>query len=162
MIASLILLMHFVGKLSLTGAITSLCVAGAMLLIAEIAVVSFGLLFLNGAIALYAAFALYMQHTTMLGLEMGWPVLFGIAFVEILVIAIVIAVHMWLKNQKTTTGTEAMIGDSATIIEWNGAQGSVRYDGEIWKAQSEQELELSTDDKVLIDAIEKLHLIIRT
>ena len=133
-----------------------------MLLIAEIAVVSFGLLFLNGALALYAAFALHMQHKTMLGLDMGWPVLFGIAFVELFVLATVISIYVWLRRQKTTTGTEGMIGATATIIKWNGNKGSVRYEGEIWKAKSENEMDITPDSEVKIDQVQKMHLIIST
>lgn len=158
MIASLILLLHLSGALTLENAVISLYVAGFFLIAAEIAVVSFGLIALNGALALYAAFALQMNHESMLGLDMGWPVLLGITFVEIFVIIAIIFIHMRIRRIKRSVGTESMIGDQATVITWKGKKGTVRYEGEIWKASSEKALDLNADDKVTIDKVEKLNL----
>ncbi len=160
MIATLIIFLHLTGIVSVESASTSLYVAGVLLLIAEFGVISFGLLALNGAIALYAAYTLQTGTDALFGLDVGWPVLFGIAFVEFFILATVISVHVWLRKQRTTTGVEGMIGEKATVIEWNGQKGSLRFEGEIWKATSENEMDLNKDDEVTILKVNKMNLII--
>lgn len=161
MIASLIVLLYLTGIISTSSAITSLYIAGIILIVTELGIVSFGTLALNGLIALYAAYTIQSGHDLIFGMSVSWPILFGITLVEISVIATVITVHMRIKKTKAASGTESMIGDTATIIEWNDTKGTVRYDGEIWKAQSETSLELKKDDLVTIQAINKLILKIK-
>lgn len=160
MIASLIILLHLSGIIPLGSAITSLYIAGALLLIAEIGIVSFGLLALNGIIALYAGYTLQVGSDLVFGIPIGWQVLFGIAFVEVFIIGVVVAVHMWLRSQKTTTGIEGMIGQKATILDWNGQKGNVRFEGEIWNASSTAEMDLSKDDEVTIHSVGRNQLTI--
>ena len=160
MIASLIIALHLMGVITIESATTSLYVAGALLIIAEIGIVSFGLLFMNGVLAIYAGYALHVGKDLIFGIPVGWSVLFGIAFIEISVIAIVVIVHMRLRNMRQITGTQSMIGEKATIIAWDGTRGSVRYEGEIWNAQSSIEFDLNPDDTVKISAVKKLDLTI--
>lgn len=160
MIASLIIALHLMGVITIESATTSLYVAGALLIIAEIGIVSFGLLFMNGVLAIYAGYAFQTGQDLIFGIPIGWSVLFGIAFIEISVIAIVVIVHMRLRNMKQITGTQSMIGAQATIMEWDGTRGSVRYEGEIWKAKSNTDINLNPDDAVTISAVKKLDLTI--
>ncbi len=160
MIASLILLLHFLGIISPESAYTSLYIAGAILLIAEIGVVSLGLLTINGLLAIYAGFTLQMGNQTMFGIDLGWPLLLGVAFAEFLVIGTVITVYLKIKSTKQATGTESMIGEKATVISWTSKKGSVRYEGEIWIAISTSELELRENDEVTIESVNKLNLTI--
>lgn len=158
MIASLIMLLYLTGVLSVESATTSLYVAGVILLVAEIGVISFGLLALNGLIALYAAYTLQTGADLLFGLTPGWPVMFGIAFVEFIIILAVIFVYVWIRGRKTDTGTEGMIGQDATVLEWSGTKGRVRVEGEIWRARSKSDMELQPDDTVKIEAVNKLDL----
>lgn len=160
MIASLIVLLHLIGFIDANSAITSLYIAGALLLIAELGVVSLGLIALNGLIAFYAAYTLQTGSDVFFGIELGWSVLFGIAFVELAIVGTVVSVHMWLRNKKAITGIESMIGTKATVLEWNGTKGSVRVEGEIWKANSDQDMDLNPDEEVTIEAVNKLNLTI--
>ncbi len=160
MIASLIILLYLAGIIPLSSAIPSLYIAGALLLIAEIGVVSFGLLALNGLIAIYAGYTLQAGTDLVFGIPIGWEVLFGIAFVEVLIIAVVITVHMWLRSQKTTTGIEGMINQPATVLDWSGTKGKVRFEGEIWEAHSAAEMDLTKDDTVKIESVGKKQLTI--
>lgn len=61
---------------------------------------------------------------------------------------------------KIASDAETMIGEQARIIDWQNKKGTVRYDGEIWKAISEKELELEPNDEVTIQNVEKLNLTI--
>lgn len=160
MIASLIIALHLMGVITIGSATTSLYVAGSLLIIAEIGIVSFGLLFINGVLAIYAGYALQVGQDLIFGIPIGWSVLFGIAFIEISVISIVVIVHLRLRNMKQITGTQSMIGEKASVLEWDGTRGSVRYEGEIWNAHSKDEIDLNADDTVTISAVSKLDLTI--
>ncbi len=158
MIASLITALHLFGVISVESAVTSLFIAGVLLIIAELAVISFGLVALNGLLALYAAYTLKTGNDAIFGVTVDWPVLFGIAFVEVMIIVIIVSVFAWLRNQKNTIGKEAMIGEKASIIDWSGQKGNVRFEGEIWKAHSDDVMELNQGEDVIIEAINKLSL----
>lgn len=162
MIASLIVLLHLTGIIAQSNAVTSLYIAGIIMIIAEIGIISFGMIAFNGLIALYAGYTIQSGNDMILGIDIGWPVLFGIALVETLIIVTVIAVHIRLRNIKASTGPQSMIGNKASIIEWDNTsnQGSLRYDGEIWKAVSEEKLNLNPGDQVAIKKVSKLKLTI--
>lgn len=160
MIASFITALYLMGFITVESATTSLYIAGILLLVAEIGIVSFGMLAFNGIIALYAAFALQRGSDLIFGMPVGWGALFGIACVEIIILATIIFVYMWLRRQKTTTGTEAMIGAQATVIDWDGTKGNVRFEGELWQAQSNAEMDISANETVTIEAVNKMNLTI--
>jgi membrane-bound ClpP family serine protease len=160
MIASLIVLLYLAGIISTSSAITSLYIAGALLIIAEMGIISFGMVAINGLIALYAAYTIQSGSDMIFGISIGWPVLFAIAFIEIVIIAAAIAIHLRLRRNQASSGPESMIGDHATVIKWNGNKGNVRYEGEIWKAHSEEDLNLKPDARVTIQSINKLDITI--
>ncbi len=162
MIASLIIILHLMGLITLESATTSLYIAGAILIIAEIGVVSFGLLALNGIIAIYAAYALQTGAGIIFGIPIGWSLLFAISFIELTLIGTVIFVHMRLRRMKATTGKQGMIGRNTQIIEWNETSGSVNFEGETWKAKSSAPLELKEGDEAVIADVNKLDLIINS
>ncbi|MDH5723097.1 MAG: hypothetical protein OEY94_07230 [Alphaproteobacteria bacterium] len=160
MITSIILALHFFGFIPVDGAVSFLYVVGALLLIAEVGVVSFGILAVNGLIALYAAYSLQTGHLMFFNLPVDWGLLFGIAFIEFASLAIAIIIWRKLKNMKSQTGTEGMIGQTATVVNWDGLKGTVLYEGEIWKAESGKEMDLNKDDKVSIESVGKMKLIV--
>ncbi len=160
MIASLIIALHLMGIITLESATSSLYIAGALLIIAEFGVISFGLIAFNGALAIYAGYALQTGGDLIFGVPVGLPTLFSIAFIEFFVIGLVIFVHLWLRKQKVMTGRQAMIGGQVTIIEWGKTSGSVSFEGEIWNATSKDALDLNKNDKALIKSIDKLELTI--
>lgn len=160
MITSIILALHFLGFVSLESAYLSLYFVALVLFVAEIAVVSFGMLALNGFLALFAAYSLHLASSMFFGTPIGWSIIFGIAFVEFSSLFIFIMVWKKLKNIKTDTGAEGMVGQMATIVNWNGLKGTVRYEGEIWKAESKKEMDLNKDDEVSIETVGKMKLII--
>ena len=162
MIASLIIALHLMGIITVDSAVSSLYIAGALLIVAELGVISFGLIAFNGALAIYAAYALQTGSDLIFGVPVGIPTLFSIAFIEFFVVGLVVFVHLWLRKQKVVTGRQAMLGEKVSIIEWSGTNGSVNFEGEIWKAKSKDKMELNKDDEVTIKSINKLELMITT
>lgn len=156
-----ILALYFMGFVSQETAVTFLAVIGITLIVAEIGVVSFGLLAFNGLIALFSAYSIQTGTVLLFGMPVDWNIVFGIGFVEFALIVATIAIHIHLRNLKTDTGTEGMIGARAVVLDWSGKKGQVRFEGEIWKASSAHRLDLSPNDEVTIEAVEKLQLIVR-
>lgn len=160
MISSIILALHLMGVMPLNSAISTLYLVAILLFIAEIGIVSFGLLTLNAFMALYAAYVLQTGPSAFFGLEIGWGLFFGVSFVEFSTLIIGIIIWRNLKNRKNPTGTEGMIGQSALILDWNTQTGRVQFEGEPWNANSKTPMEFSKGDKCLIIGIEKNILII--
>lgn len=161
MIASLILLLHYAGGLSLESAIACLYLTGVLLFVAEVLIVSMGILSLNGLLALYAGFALQTGQIMFLDHQIGIGVVFAISFVELCIV--VIGFYLWkrYKNKVPSAGTDAMIGQKAVVLEWENDNGKISYEGETWKAKSDRPMDLRAQEKVTIDRIEKLTLIVR-
>jgi membrane-bound serine protease (ClpP class) len=158
MIASVILALYFFHFISLETAIVCLYISALLLFVAELGIVSMGMLTLNALLSLYAGYALHTGNTMFMGVEVGWGLLFGIAFIECGVIICV--AWLWRKHKriKTTTGTESMIGQRALVVDWHGTHGTVNFEGEIWKASSLREMDLPAQSSVTIRAINKLTL----
>lgn len=90
----------------------------------------------------------------------GWPYFFVILFLEC---ALVTTALWWTKKYEKIepkVGTESMIGQTATVVTWNEKSGRVRFEGEIWKATSEQGKNLTPDDKVTVRSVDEQRLTI--
>lgn len=161
MIASIITALYLMGIVGGPQAVIFLVVCGVLLLAAEIAVTSFGVLALNGILALFVGYSIHNGADTVLGLPLDWSLLFGIAFVELVFLVISIFIILHYRGKKATTGVESMIGEKAHVVEWDGQKGTIRIQGENWKAQSEKPLELSKDEKVTVTAVNDLTLTIK-
>jgi membrane-bound serine protease (ClpP class) len=158
MIASIITALFLLGWLSVTTASNFLFICGVLLLAGEIALGTFWLVGFNGVLAILVGFAIRTGDTSLLGVPLGWGVLFGIAFIEVVLLIGSILVILKSRRQKITTGTESMIGQPAKIIEWNGDKGQVSIHGELWQAQSGQPLDITAGEQVTVIAVEGLVL----
>ena len=158
---TVILALHFMGFVSLETTVTFLYVVGIAMIVAEIGVVSFGLLAFNGLVALFAAYSLQVGEVLLFGIPVDWNIVFGIGFVEFACIVSGIAIHIWLRNLKTDTGTEGMIGGAGGVHVADHPSAKDLVDDELYKASSSHRLDLAPNDEVTIEAVEKLQLIVR-
>ncbi|MCK5284761.1 MAG: hypothetical protein KAJ86_04160 [Alphaproteobacteria bacterium] len=160
MIASLMLILLLLGFISVSNAATFLYITGALLIISEFFVTSFGILFLNGLLSLFVAYSMQTSDNTVLDIPIGWSLLFSIAFIEFTFIALIFIIIMRFRKRKLMTGMEGMIGQKAVIIEWKDKKGRVRIQGEVWAAQSEKILNISKGDSVNIEKTDNLILFV--
>lgn len=158
MSASIILALHFMDIIAQADAVKLLYIAGVILLISELAVVSMGLFAFNGLLAIYAAYSLQTGQMLLLGIPMDWNIVFGISAIEFILLFAGIYVWRKLKSQRTETGAEGMIGKTARVVRWSGASGIVNFEGENWKAEAERDMELRPDDKLTIAAVKNMTL----
>lgn len=163
MLASIITALYLSGTLSAAYASNLLFIAGALLIIAEIGVVSMGVLGLNGALTLLLGYMIQSGQMSFMGVTLDWSLFFGIFFIETLITILVVVLAIRQRRLKLTTGTESLIGSQAELLEWHGHSGLVRAQGESWKARlapGATVATLKTGEKVRITAIDGLTLII--
>lgn len=158
--SSLVLALYFMGAIPLDQAVMFLYIVGVILLVAEIGVVSLGIFAMNGALAVYAAYSLQTGELAFLGLPLDWGIFFAVAVIEFFTFSIGIYVWRKLKQKKTETGTEGMIGRSARILTWTGREGTVRFEGERWLARADHEMDLAENERVMIAAVERMTVVI--
>jgi membrane-bound serine protease (ClpP class) len=47
------------------------------------------------------------------------------------------------------TGAEQVVGAPARVVDWDGASGHVRFNGEVWSARSPRPLQAGADVRVV-------------
>ncbi len=156
MIISLITALYLLNIVNAKAAYTFLYISGILLIAGEIAFTTYGLVGANGLLALFVAYVIQTNASTMFGVPFDWSLLFGLAFVEFLVLVVSIVIVVRYRKIRSTTGTEAMVGSKASIIEWNGTSGKVLIEGESWKAKSDASLGLHKDEQVTVVAVDGL------
>lgn len=127
-----------------------------ILLILEAFVPSLGIFGLGGFIAFVSGLVVMFNSDmgTFYGLSFGAIAALGcLIFLSFAVFGI-FAYRSFRK--KVTTGTEAMIGQSATVTIWNGHKGKVVYEGEDWRAASDNIFKKG--DIVRITGLDKMTL----
>ncbi len=161
MIASLITALYLAGIIAPPSAVTFLYLIGVGLIIAEFTVLAtFGITAFNGILAIIAGYMIDNGADGFAGLELGWPLLFGIAAAEILMLIGGIALFLNQRKLPVTTGVEAMIGQTATVLDWKNTNGRVRVLGEEWAARSDEKLPLKIGDNVIVTRVEKVTVVV--
>jgi membrane-bound serine protease (ClpP class) len=87
------------------------------------------------------------------------PPAIGIPLVILAAIAEVLELVFWrryLARYRVTTGSEALVGEEATVVEPCAPEGTVRLRGEIWKARSS--FPCGAGERVRVTAVDGLTL----
>jgi len=121
--------------LSVNYAGLALVAVGVGMMIAEFFFPTFGSLGLGGLIA-FVVGSLILFDSDIPGMNIGLPVIAGIATVG----GLVIVAMGWLASgslrRPVVTGVQAMVGERAEVLEAFSGKGRIRYGGEIWNARS--------------------------
>jgi membrane-bound serine protease (ClpP class) len=115
---------------------------GIGLFVAEIKVVSHGLLAAGGAVALVAGSLLLFTGR---GNESTYRVDLGILLPSLLLAVTIVALMTWrtiqVRRRPATTGAAAMIGETAKVVApFGGGEGKVHVFGEYWDARGPADL----------------------
>lgn len=156
MIASLFLLLYLSGVLAASDASILLIITGILFIIADFTLGLFFLVAFNGFVALVLAAGLMTGGSNIFGLPIDWGLFFGIAVFEFALLIPFIYLLKKINKKRETTGTESMIGDTAQIVSWDGIQGKVRIQGEVWNAMAKKTIELDHGARVKVIAVDKL------
>jgi membrane-bound serine protease (ClpP class) len=130
-----------------------------VLFILEIAVTSYGLLSIGGAISLFIGSMILFRFEygfDALPVSLILPTVLGVTL--LIGLGIVLVTRAQLKPK--STGSEAMLGLSGEVLSWKGGQGRIRVRGEIWKARTPRETELEPGSTVQVNDIDGLDLLV--
>jgi membrane-bound serine protease (ClpP class) len=116
-----------------------LIIFGVLLFIAEIKVMSHGLLTVGGIIALVMG-SLMLFDSTDPALRVSWQVLIPAVATISLFFAAVIALVLKAQRQKQYTGEASLVGEEGEAVTDIEADGRVFVEGEYWYACSDQKV----------------------
>ena len=111
---------------------------GIVLLIAEIKIVSHGVLAIGGMVSM-ALGSLMLFDSPEVGFRVSWWVIGPTVAATAGIFLFVVAAGVRALSRPPSTGTEGLVGRTATVRERLGPEGQVMVSGEIWRAIAEGE-----------------------
>jgi membrane-bound serine protease (ClpP class) len=113
----------------------ALIVLGALLVVAEAFMPSFGALGVGGVIA-FVIGSIMLFDTSVPGFQVAMPVIAAIAFVAGVILFGIVWMFGRARRRPVVTGVDQLLGSTAEAIDGFSEQGMVRLGGELWKARS--------------------------
>ena len=84
--------------------------------------------------------------------------------IYLIVVAISASCH-WLMMRSmrlpAQVGRRKMIGSTAVVLNWQGGSGQVGWEGEIWRAETPDGIPLEKGDRVIIDSVSGLTVLVK-
>lgn len=136
-VISLILAFYSMHSLPINYAGLALIIFGVILFLLEIKIVSHGLLAIGGVISLLLGSMMLIRSGSSLEMvRISRTVIVAATAVSALFFLFVIGFGIKAQRLKVVTGTEALIGDIAEVIDLLDPTGTVKVQGETWNAES--------------------------
>jgi membrane-bound serine protease (ClpP class) len=129
---------------------------GIVLLIAEIKIVSHGILAIGGMVSM-ALGSLMLFDAPEVGFRVSWWVIGATVAATAGLFLFVVAAGVRALGRPPTTGAEGLVGKTGTVRERLGPEGQVMVSGELWRAVAEGE-SLEPGAQVRIVAVDGLTL----
>jgi membrane-bound serine protease (ClpP class) len=117
----------------------ALIVLGALLVVAEAFMPSFGALGVGGVIA-FVIGSIMLFDTSVPGFQVAVPVIAAIAFVAGVILLGIVWMFGRARRRPVVTGVDQLLGSTAEAIDGFTDSGMVRLGGELWKARSSSPL----------------------
>ncbi len=157
-VISLILAFYSLHTLPVNYAGLALIIFAILLFIAEIKVVSHGLLTVGGVISLLLGSVMLIRSESALEfVEISWSLILSSVALTAIFFMFVIGLGLKAQMRKPTTGTEGLVSEIGEAMTPLNPSGSVRVHGEIWNAQSTAG-KIAKGEKVKVIAVENLTL----
>ncbi len=158
---SLILAFYSLHTLPVNYAGLALIIFAVILFIAEIKVVSYGLLTVGGVISLIlGSIMLIDTESTLEVFKISWKVILVIVLITTAFFMFAIGFGIKAQSRKPTTGVEGIIGEIGETISNLEPAGQIRVHGELWNAESLDGF-ISQGTKVKVAQISNLKLKVR-
>jgi membrane-bound serine protease (ClpP class) len=136
---SLLVALYALAFIPINYAGVALVIVSIGLMLAEVHIGAFGTLGVGG-IAAFVIGALMMFPARGSGFTLSWGVVIGAALGSAALILLALAALLRSRKRPVVTGSEALIGAEGEAVFWDGAEGRVRVQGEIWRARSDAPL----------------------
>lgn len=158
---SLILAFYSMHTLPINYAGLALIILAVILFVAEIKIVSHGLLTIGGIISLIlGSIMLIDTESTLEVIEISWQVILVTVIFTTAFFLFAIGFGIKAQLRKPTTGIEGLIGEVGEALSDLNPEGQVRVHGELWNAES-LDGQIITGTKIKVSGIENLKLKVR-
>lgn len=138
----------------------TLIIFAIILFIAEIKIVSHGLLTIGGVISLIlGSIMLINTESTLEAIKISWQVILVIVILTTAFFIFAIGFGIKAQSRKPVTGIEGIIGEIGEAISNLEPEGQIMVHGEIWNAESPDGF-ISQGSKVRISDVSNLKLIV--
>jgi len=145
---SLLVALYALAFVPINYAGAALLLLGIALMVAEVHIGAFGALGIGG-IAAFVIGALMMFPAHAPGLSLSGGIVAGAAIGSAALLLLALAALLRSRKRPVVTGSEALIGSEGETVFWQGGEGRVRVNGEIWLARSETSLAAGRRVKVI-------------
>lgn len=138
----------------------ALIIFAVILFIAEIKIVSHGLLTIGGVISLIlGSIMLINTESTLEAIKISWQVILVIVILTTAFFIFAIGFGIKAQSRKPVTGTEGIIGEIGEALSDLEPEGQIMVHGEIWNAESPDGF-IGQGSKVKISGVSNLKLIV--
>ncbi|MEF3255763.1 MAG: nodulation protein NfeD [Deferribacterales bacterium] len=150
-IAAIILFLLAINIIPINYLALLLIIAGIALLIAEIFIVSYGLLSIAGIVSLAAGMYLLFNKGGNMGINVSFWFIGTIVVLFLGLIFILGKIILKDLKKRSVTGSEGMVGENGIVLEWDNEKkvGKCRVHGEIWNITSNYDLKEGDRIKVI-------------
>ncbi|MDD2805724.1 MAG: nodulation protein NfeD [Elusimicrobiales bacterium] len=157
---ALVLAFYSFQTLSASFAGVALILLGFVFFVAEIKVVSYGLLTLAGAISVLLGGLMLFNQPSLGGLAVSFPMLVSAVVGLIAVVATVAAVALRAQLRRVVTGIESISGQRGLAKTALSPRGTVLVAGELWEAESVSG-EIKEGCEVVVESVEGFRVRVR-
>jgi membrane-bound serine protease (ClpP class) len=156
---SLILALAGLSALPVNYAGLGLIFLGIAFMLAEALTPGLGALGLGGLAAfVFGSYFLFGGYASDVAVSL--PLIVVTALVTAGITFGIVAAALQARRKPAITGAEQIIGGQAQVVDWDGARGHVRFNGEVWSARGEQPLRTGTTVRIV--ARDGLTLVVET
>ncbi len=113
----------------------ALVLVGIALTVTEAFLPSFGVLGIGGIAALVVGSVLLMDEEIP-GFAVAWQLIAAVSVVTGVLFTVVFTLLVRSRRRAVVAGPETLIDSIGPVIDWAGAEGRVRIEGEVWNARS--------------------------
>ena len=145
---SLLVALFALNLLPINYAGAGLVLLGIGLMVAEAHIGSFGVVGVGGIVA-FAIGSVMMFPSGAPGFQLSLAVVAAATLVTAAFFLLVISMLLRSRRRPVVTGKEALLGAEGETVAWQGAEGRVRVQGEIWRARAAAPLQPGTRIKVV-------------
>lgn len=135
-----------------------LIMLGLALMLTEAFVPSFGALGIGGVVS-FVIGSVMLIDTDVPGFGISPWAIGGVAAVAGGMMLLIMTLLMRSRGAPVVSGRESMIGSPGTVVDWSGAAGRVRIQGEIWQART-ADGEFTPGSRVIVREIHGLTLFV--
>ena len=145
---SLLVALYALNLLPINYAGAALVLLGIGLMVAEAHIGSLGLIGIAGVVA-FVIGAIMMFPSGAPGLTLSRPLLAGTAVASVAFFLLILGMLLRSRHRAVVAGAETLIGAEGEALFWQGTEGRVRVESEVWRARAARELQPGTRVKVI-------------